>query len=205
MSTIDSGLPIPAGEPEGDVVDDDLAALTLRRHRKLPRITLALAVAVVGAGAFIGGAEAQKHLGSKSTGGTGSAASAFASRFRSGAGGGAASVAGGGTTVGTVTAIKGTTLYVAETGGATVKVTTSAASQVTKTVTGTVKSVNPGETIVVRGTTKKNGDIAATSISIGGGGLAGFGGGSTSTGSGTGANGGATGFGFNGSTTKGGG
>lgn len=202
MSTIDSGLPIPADEPDDDLVDDDLAELTLRRRRRFPRATLALAVAVVGACAFIGGAEAQKHFGSSSSGGTGTAGAAgIGARFRGGGTrAGASGAAGflGGATIGTVTAIKGTTLYVTDTNGSTVKVTTSAGSQVTKTVTGTVRSVNPGDTVVVRGTTQRNGDIAATSIAIGGaGGFAGSGG--------TGANGGATGFGFNGSTTKGGG
>jgi hypothetical protein len=219
MSTIDSGLPIPADEPEEDDVTAELEELALRRRRRFPRVTLALAVAVVGAGAFIGGAEAQKHLGSKpTTSGGGAAGSSFASRFRGGGTGtrgasgtgAASSFLGGGATIGTVAAIKGSTLYVTDTSGATVKVTTSPASQVTKTVTGTVKSVDPGDTVVVRGTTKKNGDIAATSIAIGGAGAGGFGGfggggGTGSTGSGSGANGGATGFGFNGSTTKGGG
>jgi hypothetical protein len=83
-----------------------------------------------------------------------------------------------------------------------VKVSTSAGSQVTKTVDGTLEDIHPGDTIVVRGAQAANGVIAAQSISLGGGGF-GFGGGGSS---GSSANGGATGFGFNGgSTTKGGG
>ena len=62
MSTLDSDLPIPAGEPDGEDIELELDALAMRRRRKLPRLTLALAVAVVGAGAFIGGAEAQRHF-----------------------------------------------------------------------------------------------------------------------------------------------
>ncbi len=208
MSTIDSSLPVPADEPDDDVAAE-LEALAIRRRRKLPRVTLALAVALVGAGAFIGGAEAQKHLGSSSnSSSSGNAASSFASRSRNGGfaitrGGG--SFAGGGATIGTVTAIKGSTLYVTDTSGNTVKVSTSAASQVTKTVTGTVKDVHPGDTVVIRGATKKNGTIAASSISLGGGGGLGaaFGGAGGATGFGN-SNGGATGFGGS-STTKGGG
>ena len=78
-----------------------------------------------------------------------------------------------------MTLIKGTTLYVTDTSGNTVKVTTSAASTVTKTVATNVKSIRPGQTVVVRGTQQKNGNITAESITIGGtgGGFGGFGGG----------------------------
>ena len=200
MSTLDTGLPVPADEPDDDVAAE-LQELAIRRRRKLPRVTLALAVALVGAGAFIGGAEAQKHLGSSpsvsaSSGTGGAAAAGFAGRFRRGGATAGAGAAGGGT-VGTVTAIKGSTLYVTDTSGNTVKVTTSAASQVTKTVTGTVKDVRPGDTVVVRGTQQKNGDIAANAITLGGG-ATGFGGGTANN------NGGATGFG-GGSSSNGGG
>jgi len=192
MSTLEPGLPFPADEPDDDVALE-LQELAIRRRRKFPRVTLALAVALVGAGAFIGGAEAQKHLGSSpsssaSSGTGGAAAAGFAGRFRGGGATTGAGAAGGGT-VGTVTAIKGSTLYVTDTSGNTVKVTTSAASQVSKTVSGTVKDVLPGNTVVIRGTTQKNGTIAASSISLGGtannnGGATGFGGGSNSNGGG---------------------
>jgi hypothetical protein len=193
MSTIDTSIPVPDDAPDDDVAAE-LEALAIRRRRKLPRVTLALCVAIVGAGAFIGGAEAQKHLGSTSSTGTAGsgAASGFASRFRGATGG---TFGGGGATIGSVTAIKGSTLYVTDTSGNVVKVSTSAASQVSKTTTGTVKDIKPGDTVVVRGTQGKNGTIAAASISLGGGGSSAI----------SGANGGATGFGFNGSSTKGGG
>ncbi len=208
MSTLDSGLPVPADEGDDDVAAE-LEALALSRRRKLPRVTLALTVALVGAGAFIGGAEAQKHLGSSSTSGSaGGNASGFASRFAGRTGTGTGTSAGGfggaaGATIGTVADIKGSTLYVTDSSGNTVKVTTSAATQVSKTVSGTVKSVLPGNTVVIRGTAGKDGTIAATTISLGGAGASGFfGGGSTgSTGGGTGG-GGATGFGFNGNSSN---
>jgi hypothetical protein len=206
MSTIDTSIPVPDDEPDDDVAAE-LEALAIRRRRKLPRVTLALCVAIVGAGAFIGGAEAQKHLGSSPSSGTtgGAAASGFAARFRGAAGGRTANAFGGGATIGSVTAIKGSTLYVTDTSGNVVKVSTSAASQVSKTTTGTVKDIRPGDTVVVRGTQGKNGTIAASSISLGGGiGAGTFGGGGGAAGGGS-ANGGATGFGFNGSSTKGGG
>jgi len=206
MSTLDSGLPLPADDGDDDV-GAELEALALSRRRKLPRLTLALTVALVSAGAFIGGAEAQKHLGSSSSSGN-AGASSFASRFRGGATSGTGATFAGGATIGTVTAIKGATLYVTDTSGNTVKVTTSAASQVSKTVQGTVKDVLPGESVVIRGTSQKNGTIAASSISLGGAGAGGFGGGGAtgfgSGGSKSNSNGGATGFG-GGNSSKGGG
>lgn len=186
MSTLDSDLPVPAGEPDDDVALE-LEALALRRRRKMPRVTLALAVAIVGAGAFIGGAEAQKHLGSSANSSSNNnAAGNLAARLGKA---NQATFGGGGETAGTVTAIKGSTLYVTDASGNTVKVKTSAASQVTKTVTGKVTDIKPGDTIVVRGSKGRNGVIAADSISLGGAGAISFGGGPTGT------NGAATGFG----------
>ncbi len=195
MSTLDSDLPLPADEPNDDVAHE---LEEIRRRRRIPRMTLVLTVALAGAGAFIGGAEAQKHLGSSTSSSNGSAAAGgLASRFRS-SGSGKAANANGGVTFGTVTAIKGSTLYVTDASGNTIKVATSPASQVSKTVTGSVKDAHPGDTVVVTGTKRANGTIDARSISLGGGGLGGFVGGGSSSG-------GATGFGFNGSGSKGGG
>src|SRR5437868_6021294 len=193
MSTIDTDLPMPQDEPDDDV-ELELEALAIRRRRKFPRVTLTLAVALVGAGMFIGGAEAQRHFGSSSSSSNSNAnASAFASRLR-GAGGRAQSVLGGGdATAGTVTAIKGSTLYVTDASGNTVKIATSAASQVTKTVKGSVEDVHPGDSVVLTGTKRSNGTIDARSISLGGAGL------------GSAAAGGPTGFGFTPSGSKAGG
>ena len=172
-------------------------ALPLPRRRRLPLLTALLALAVVAGGAFIGGVEVQKHEGGTSAGGNGGAAAAIAARFgRGGAtsttgtsttatgASGRGGFAGGGATVGTVEAIKGSTLYVTDSSGNTVKVTTSAASNVTKTVDATVKGINPGDTVVVRGTQASDGTIAAQTISVGtagaGGGFFGRGGGGAS-------------------------
>jgi len=177
MTTIDSELPPPADDDELE-----LEALALRRRRKLPLLTAVLTLAVVAAGAFIGGAEAQKHLGSSAGSSSSSSGSALAARL--GGGKPTAVFSGGGVTAGTVSLIKGSTLYVTDASGNTVKVTTSAGSHVTKTVSGTLKDIRPGDTVVVRGEKQRNGSVAAQSISLGGGGFGVFGG-----------NGGATGFG----------
>jgi hypothetical protein len=112
---------------------------------------------------------------SGSTGG-GGAGSGGASGFGGGGSSGATGFGGGGfggagdTTLGQVTVIKGSTLYVTDFNGNTVKVTTSAQSRVSKTVTSSLKNIHPGDSVVVRGTTGKNGTLAASSISVSSGG-----------------------------------
>jgi hypothetical protein len=169
-------------QPELAAGDDDFVTEILtRRKRRLPVLTAILVLAVAAGGAFIAGAEVQKHYGKTTTAGAGgaSAFSALASRFRSGAtagtGGGAgrggflgAGGAGGGTT-GTVTLIKGSTLYVTNSSGTTVLVHTSPASRVTKSVTGSVQTIHPGDTVTVTGAQAANGSYTAAAISIGGG------------------------------------
>ncbi len=179
-------------EPPAGALDDyHTEPLTLPQHRRLPRLTLVLAGAVLGALLFLGGIEAQRHFGSGAAT-SGAAASASAGRFAGRTGGGAFRGFGGtgaaasGITAGTVTAIKGKTLYVTDAGGNVVKVSTSAAA-VTKTVTANAKAIDPGDSVLVTGTTGANGIVAARSISIGGADV-GFG-------TGAGGGGGATGFG----------
>jgi hypothetical protein len=208
VATIESNLP-----PDSFV--DDGETLVLPRRRGFSRLNIALSVLAIGAGAFLVGAEVQKHWG-VSSGGTasGSGFGAFAAR-RAATGGGSTTrgfggfggSGGGGFTTGTVTAIKGDVLYVTDTSGNTVKVVAPSTTRVSRTVTSSVKSIDPGADVVVVGSTQKNGEVAATSITLGGagaglarggfggGGATGFGAGSSgSNGSSTG-NGSATGFG----------
>lgn len=193
MTSIDSGL-VPASVPEDDDLETEL--LPLRRRRRLPLLTAFLALAAVAGGAFVGGVEIQKHYGASggSTARTG-AASAAAATARAGRGFFSRAGAAGGVTTGQVTLVKGSTLYVTDFSGNTVKVTTSGA-RVTKSVTANAKSISPGDTVVVAGTTQANGTIAARTISLGGA-SSGFGGSSGSSGGATGFGGGsgATGFG----------
>ena len=177
MTTIQPEVAAP-----GD--DDFVAEILTRRKRRLPILTAILVLAVAAGGAFIAGAEVQKHYGKSSSSGTSgagaaSAFSALASRFRAGgaAAGGAAGGTGrggffggaGGGTSGTVTLIKGSTLYVTDSTGTTVLVHTSPASRVTKSVSGTVQTIHPGDTVTVTGTQAKNGSYTAAAIAIGGG------------------------------------
>lgn len=91
---------------------------------------------------------------------------------------GARSPGGASATIGQVAYVKDGTLYVTNAEGNTVKVKTSAASTVTKTVTADVKTIHPGETVIVTGAPGANGAIEAESIRVGGlagGGLGGLG------------------------------
>jgi hypothetical protein len=204
VTTLDSDLP-----PADPIDEYETEPLPLPRRTRLPFLTALLALGVVGAGMFIAGVEVQKHEGGSTSSGAGSAGASFASRLgrtsttgtTSGSATGSGGFGGLGATIGTVTAIKGSTLYVTDSSGNVVKVTTSPASTVSKTVSSSVKKINPGDTVVIRGSQAKNGTIAAESISVGtagsfgsrgGGDASGFGGGSSSGGS---SSGGATGFG----------
>jgi hypothetical protein len=134
--------------------------------------------------------------GTTSTGGasTGGAAASGAFGGSSGSGAGAGFTR---PTAGTVAYLAGSTLYVTNSEGNTVKVKTSAGTTVNKTVKSTVKDIHPGETVTVTGATGSNGAVTAESISAGssGGGLSAlFGGGAGSRGgAGSGAAGGGSG------------
>lgn len=155
-------------------VNEGLAAeLLARRRKKLPALTAALALAAASAVGLIGGVEAQKHWGASSSATAGRPVgfgAAFGRRGGGGAGGFAGFAgAGVGGPTGTVTLIKGSTLYVTDAGGNTVLVHTTAASTVKKTVSGTVKSVLPGDSVSVTGTLNTDGSYSARGITIGGG------------------------------------
>ena len=155
------------------LVDDELLTQILaRRRRRLPVMTMALGAVLVVALAFVVGAEVQKHYGktAASASGPNAAAAAFG-RARAAGGqsafGGAAGFASTPIgTSGTVTLIKGSTLYVTDSSGTTSIVKTSAGSLVTKTVTSNVKTIRPGSVVTVVGPQANDGSYTATSISV---------------------------------------
>ncbi|MEA2275083.1 MAG: hypothetical protein QOC78_43 [Solirubrobacteraceae bacterium] len=176
--------------------EDELPA---RPRRRLRPVTVALAAVLVAAGGFVAGALVQKHEGggtaAAATGrGAGGGFAALAGARRAGAGGGAGAggAAGAGATVGQVSVVDGSTLYVTGAQGNTVRVRPAPGATVTRTVRSSARSIRPGETVVVQGTTTRSGAISATSIraTAAGLGFGGFGGGG-SGGSGRGGAGGA--------------
>jgi len=169
------------GPPDAVASADNelLTQILARRKRRLPRLTMALVALLVVALTFVVGAEVQKHYGKTAAVATGpaGAAAAFgraraAGGFAGGFGGGGGGAPGGGFgaaasgTTGTVTLIKGSTLYVTDSSGTTSLVKTSASSRVTKTVTSSVKSIAPGSVVTVVGPQAKDGSYTATSISV---------------------------------------
>jgi hypothetical protein len=186
-------------EEDGGWLDEPEELPRRPRRRLLAPIPIALLIVFLTACGFIGGVLVEKGQGSSGSSGTG--ASALASRFaalrgagagaKGGASGSSASAAGGlfgssggssgaagaGATTGQVAYIQGSTLYVTTAEGNTVKVDTSPASTVTKTVKADVGSIRPGETVLVTGAAGTNGAVSAESIRVGaggGGGLAGL-------------------------------
>ncbi|MGH2854337.1 MAG: hypothetical protein ACRDLF_09135 [Solirubrobacteraceae bacterium] len=193
--------------PDEELVVEEYDELPPRpRRRLLAPVPVALLGLLLVACGFIGGVLVEKGQTSSSTGS--SAAAGLASRFAALRGAGAAGSTNGGTsasgaggsatgsgfagrlggfagaggaTIGEVSYISGHTLYVTDAEGNTVKVTTSTASSITKTVKAGLHGIHPGETVVVRGAKGSGGAVRAESISVGGaagGGLAAlFGGG----------------------------
>jgi len=163
------------------------------RRRILSPLPVALLLALAVACGFIAGVLVQKGQGGSSSGaGDGFAGLRGALGFSREPGAGGASA--GGATIGQVAYISHGTLYLTTAEGNTVKVTAAPGSSVTKTVQTQAKSIHPGETVAVSGTTRANGSISADAIRAGGAG--GFGGalfGSSASGSGGGQNGGSSG------------
>ena len=165
-------------------------------HPGRRRITAGLGAAVLLVAGFLVGIQVEKRsvtpaaAATTSTGGAGTPAAA--GRFARGAGGGA-----GGVIAGTIKVIDGSTLYVTELSGNTVAVRTQGAT-ISITSTGGISQVHPGQSVVVRGTTARNGSVSARSVSVGltslfGGGGGGFGAGGGGFGAGGGGAGAATG------------
>jgi DNA-binding beta-propeller fold protein YncE len=164
---------------------DDPAELPPRPRRRLlgaggnPLALALLGVLLIACG-FIGGVLVEKGETSSS-----SSTAGLASRFaalrgggttgatRSSAAGGAGGFFGAGAekagrpTAGTVAYLDGSTLYVTNSEGNTIKVKTSPATSVNKTVTSSVKGIHPGETVTITGSTGSDGAVSAESISVG--------------------------------------
>jgi hypothetical protein len=157
-----------------------------RRRLLTPATGVLAAVLLAGAG-FIGGVEVQKHQGGSATatGGPGAAAGAGPGgpggfRGAGAAGGGPPGSAGGGAgapTVGTVSSAHGGVLYVKDASGTTVRVQTTSTSKIVRTAGSSVRAVHPGDTVVVQGTTAKDGTVKATRVSATAAGAGGPGGG----------------------------
>jgi hypothetical protein len=187
-----------------DQIEPDESLLAdLRKTRITTPLTRVLLVLIVLSVGFLGGAlvdrwqrpsassatSAQSLINAFRRGGRGAAGGSGATGTGAAAGaGGAASFfgggAGGGATVGTVKLVDGKNVYVQDSAGDVIKVTTGPSTQVTISKPGSVGQLAPGSTVIVQGAASSDGTtIAATSItpSTGLGGRGGFGGGGAAT------------------------
>ncbi|MGY0462712.1 hypothetical protein ACW14Y_21010 [Kitasatospora sp. cg17-2] len=180
--------------PDGRDVTAELAAPPRRR---LPWVPLVLSGAVIATAAFAGGVWYQRDQAPERTSGRTVAAGGGAQQPRPGAtgagqngnrrNGGGQGTGGqgggqGGFTRGTVKAVDGTTVYLTDANGNTVKVTTGDSTKVQLNKEGKVGDLQPGQSVTVVGT-PTDGGYAATQLVEGaaaggfGGGAGGFGGG----------------------------
>ncbi len=111
-------------------------------------------------GGFPGALSSSGTSGSKSTGKSASgSSSSLASRFAAAGFGGA-----GGGTVGSVSSVDGNTIYVKETSGNTVKVKLNSATTISKSESVSKRKLNPGDSVVIQGSSGSNGTVQATSV-----------------------------------------
>ncbi|MFJ4094437.1 hypothetical protein ACIPYS_22880 [Kitasatospora sp. NPDC089913] len=187
--------------PDGRDVSAELAAPPRRR---LPWVPLVLSGAVIATAAFAGGVWYQRDQAPERSSGRTVAAGGGAQQPRPGATGtgggqngnrrnGAGQGAGGqggqggqgGFTRGTVKAVDGTTVYLTDANGNTVKVTTGDSTKVQLNKEGKVGDLQPGQSVTVVGT-PTDGGYAATQL-VEGAAAGGFGGGGFGGGPGAGA------------------
>jgi hypothetical protein len=144
---------------------------------------LALAAAVLIGGGFLGGLTVGKSSASTATGGlpaglpSGFPGAGGLPGSGTGAGGAGSALGaggfGGGGTVGTIKLVDGHTIYVQTFSGTITRVSTSASTKIQVIAAGNLKDLQPGETVVVQGSKRSDGSVAATSVSqssLGGGG-----------------------------------
>jgi hypothetical protein len=163
------------------------------RRQFFNRRTAALAALITCAGGFYAGVRVEKgQLASSTSAGTGlslpaglrAGAGTSAATARPGATAGPTGRPGGGNvSFGTVKSVDGSTIYVSDSSGNTVKVTLSPVAKISKSLKVSKQSVRPGDTVVVQGVKGSQGTLNATSVSDSGASASSPAGGSTASGS----------------------
>jgi hypothetical protein len=197
---------VDAYEDDWEPAPQERALPPRPRRRLVTPASAALTAVLIAAFGFIGGVEVQKGQADNTTaaGATGGARAAVGAGA-SGTGGAGArggfpgrGGAQGNATIGSVANKHGSTLYVKDSDGNTVRVKTTSHSKINRTATASAGAIHPGDTVIVQGTKSAGGTITATQInatsSSAASGLAGlFGGGGGFGGGGAGAAGGGAG------------
>ncbi|MET8543798.1 DUF5666 domain-containing protein [Kitasatospora sp. NPDC004799] len=179
IATVEAGTPaeqlaLLATPPDARDVSAELAAPPRRR---LPWLSLVLAGGVIATGAFAGGAWFQREHGGSSgsgksvrpvaaaSGGYGQGGSRRGGQGQGGQGQGGQGQGGqAGFTRGTVKAVDGSTVYLTDANGNTVKVTTGDATKVQLNKEGKVADLRPGQSVTVVGTPDANGGYTASQL-----------------------------------------
>lgn len=183
-----------APEPwNADLADAEFARL-VKDTKVITPLTRALLVVVIAAVGFIGGVLVERDQQPAAASTTNAAASfrGGAGANASGGGGGGAGGGGngGGATVGTITLIDGTNVYVTTSQGDVVKVLTNPQTAISVSKNGTLSDLDPSKTVVVQGATNPDGTVTASQITQGSFGAFGGGGGRRGGGAGAGGAGG---------------
>ena len=176
MSNLDTST-----EVESEFDDEDFVVSTPKKLKASTVVLCSLLLLAIG---FYGGMKyGQNNPISSRKASAGKAARISGAAGQSGAGAASPTKLGrhgsggfGSALSGTVANISGNTLYITESSGNTVEVTTSG-STFTQTTPGSVNDVLPGDTVLIRGSQQRNGSYEATSVSINpsaGGGLGGL-------------------------------
>jgi hypothetical protein len=199
---LDDDVDVDEYEDDWEPATQERALPPRPRRRFVTPVSAALTAVLIAAVGFIGGVEVQKGQ-ADNAGAAGSGRAAVAASGAGAAAGARGGVAGrggaqGNATVGSVANKHGSTLYVKDSDGNTVRVKTTSHSKINRTATASAGAIHPGDTVIVQGTKSANGTITATQInatsSSAAGGLAGlFGGGGGFRGGGAGGGGGAQG------------
>ena len=150
-----------------DTIDLEEELPRRERRRLATPAGIAAGVVAIAALGFLGGVQVQKSRGS-STPASGRLAGGFPGAAGARTGGGAGGAGGGqqqaGATAGQVSSVDGTTIYVDESTGNTVKVTLGKDGKVTRTAVAGASAIHPGDTVVVQGEAASSGTVVASSI-----------------------------------------
>jgi Domain of unknown function (DUF5666) len=163
---------VDANEDDWDPVASESTLPPRRRRRLVTPASAVLAAVLIAALGFIGGVEVQKGRaddggsGGGAALGAGGAGAAGAAGVAGGARGGFAGRGGtqGNATIGSVANKRGSTLYVKDSDGNTVRVKTTSHSKINRTATASAGAIHPGDTVIVQGTKSSSGTITATQI-----------------------------------------
>jgi len=149
-----------------DLADAEFARL-VNDTKVITPLTRVLLVVLIAAAGFIGGVLVERNQ-QPAAASTTNAAATFRGGNNGSGNGNAAGGPGAGATVGTITLIDGTNVYVTTAQGDVVKVLTNPQTSISVSKNGTLSDLDPAKTVVVQGATNADGTVTASQITQGG-------------------------------------